>query len=138
MYRNCSRCGTRVELTTPCATCLEWFNHRPAAATMTPQERAVEFDTWTVVEIPFAMILARVSELVGRQVYAYEMGESHAPALRQEILSQAPQSIGDVIRDLPPGSEIRRFDATGGQERFEVRDDPNRSIVEFPDENINN
>lgn len=71
--RTCSRCGT--ETSEECPSCLDWFeNHRPDPATMAPDERAAEMESWKTVEISFDKIHQRIEELVGRPVWTHEMG----------------------------------------------------------------
>lgn len=57
-----------------CPDCMEAFENRRDASTMTPEERASEFEWWgSMLTIPFSDLHKRIEELAGRSVWTHEL-----------------------------------------------------------------
>jgi hypothetical protein len=102
--RTCTRCSASVE-GGACPDCTAWWEQRPDADTLTPDERAAEFDSWgPVLEIDFGKFHQRMEELVGRPVWTHEF--ARLELLRHEILSGAHPTLEGVLAKLPPEKPV--------------------------------
>lgn len=85
-----------------CKRCMRDFKNRPAADTMTGDERAAELERWGgVLTIPFPKVHERIEELVGRPVFTHEMGSNHFDELVEEARTWKHASPSDVLSKLP-------------------------------------
>ena len=77
--------GTLIEANAECPDCRAWFETKPDAAAMTPEERAAEMERWGgVLEVEFSLVHKRIEELVGRPVWTHEMSSMNFPGLVEE------------------------------------------------------
>lgn len=104
--RNCHIHGTTVGAKDSCPDCLAWFEARPDAATMTPEERVTEMGQWFgVLEIDFSKLHQRIEELVGRPVWTHEL--VHEEALTEEARHRTGAlDHGVVIARVPEGKPV--------------------------------
>lgn len=99
MY-TCDKHGTETERGSYCQACMDAFKGRRDAKTMTPEERAAEFEWWgEILTIPFSDLHQRITELVGRDVWTHEL--ARPDLLIQEIRAQQPASMADVLDKIP-------------------------------------
>ena len=100
--RTCSRCGHLAAEDRECPACAEWFETRPDAAAMTPDERVAEFESWRVCEIDFNKIHRRIEELVGRPVWTHEIGLNRA-GLREEARVRTGElpTVEKLVEGIP-------------------------------------
>ena len=101
--RTCSRCG-HTDVTGSCPTCLAAWDTRPDVASMTPNERAAELDSWRVLEIPFDTFHQRAQELVGRPVLTHEFADFGY--LIHEILTGDRPTMEGILAKLPAGKPV--------------------------------
>jgi ferredoxin len=101
--RVCTRCGTRcVEA---CPTCTAEWEDRSDAASMSPEERVAEFESWgSVLEIDFPKLHKRIEELVGRPVWTHELARPEL--LRHEILTGDHPTLEGVMAKLPADKPV--------------------------------
>lgn len=101
--RVCHLHGTTVEASASCPDCLAWYETKPDAASMTPDERAAEMERWGgVLEIEFSLVHQRIEELVGRSVWTHEMGSRNYPALIEEARNRPGSiSVDELLEKLP-------------------------------------
>lgn len=94
--RTCHLCATVVGSQENCPTCTAAFEHRRDAATMSVEERALEFEAWCgVLEIDFGLVHKRLEELAGRPVWTHEL--AHPEEIVAEIRAQQPATFADVV-----------------------------------------
>lgn len=90
--RECHVCGAFVPAKQFCQTCVDRFPLRPAATTMTPDEREREMRLlFGPLEIPFGKLHQRIEELVGRPVWTHEMG-----LCVEELIAEARARTGQM------------------------------------------
>ena len=102
---SCDKHAERIGLTSFCPDCVQAFENRRDAATMTPQERADEFRWWgSMLTIPFSDLRQRIEELAGRSVWTHEL--AHPDQIIEEIERQQPASLYDVLDKIPADKRI--------------------------------
>lgn len=113
--RTCTRCGT-PDLTDVCPVCTAWWEQRPPADSLTPEQRLAEFRSWgPILEIDFAKLHQRIEELVGRPVWTHEMGTDGIAYLEHEILTGAHPSMGGVLAKLPADKPVIVVESADGE-----------------------
>ena len=101
----CDKHGIKVPKATYCEACMETFNSRRDATTMTAQERADEFRWWgRILTIEFSDLHQRFEELVGRPVWTHEL--ARPDLLIAEIERGTPSSFGDVLDKIPADKPV--------------------------------
>lgn len=98
MSYTCNRHGT-PDLTSWCPRCLNEFDARRPAASMTVDEKASELLIMDdQVTIPFASIQLRIGELMGRGVFTHELTDFDS--LVAELRSGQPADIDTIVGKL--------------------------------------
>lgn len=100
--RICKRCGQLTADNQECPVCAEWFKTRPDPITMTPDERATEFESWKFCEIYFDKVHQRMEELVGRPIWTHEIGLNWA-GLKEEARLRTGEfpTLEKLTEDIP-------------------------------------
>jgi hypothetical protein len=84
---------------------MEAFENRRDASTMTPEERASEFEWWgSMLTIPFSDLHKRIEELAGRSVWTHEL--ANPEQIIAEIRSGQQATMGDVLDKIPASKRI--------------------------------
>lgn len=78
--RTCHICGTEVEDSQSCPTCLANFESREPTGRMTLEERRRELELLLsgVLEFDLDKFYQRVQELMGRPVFSHELADTGA------------------------------------------------------------
>lgn len=92
-----------------CPSCLLELVNVPNACDMTGEERAIEMDILRVtpLNVPFAAIMQRISELVGRQVYVHEVALAWEDLLNEAETWEHKDFVNSVVAHLPNEEQIR-------------------------------
>ncbi len=99
----CDKHGTPQE--SSCSDCMEAFTNRRDASTMTPEDRASEFEWWgSILTIPFDDLHKRIEELAGRSVWTHEL--AHPEQIIAEIRTGQRATLADVLDKIPASKRI--------------------------------